>query len=328
MAPGPDDLPFLFHASALGLAEPPLEIMTPRTLSLKFRTVALATMIGAAVLTLTGAPSVSTSRPDQISELGLWLSAADLAAGHKDGESVTKWPDRSGNGYDAIFEPRIPQGGRAVGIHHPPTFKVGALAGQPAVSFDANDRQNLILNRPGHFLGQHVSAFSAAFLVRPTLVYGPPPAPGVAWMKVRYLFLTHLSAYNTRVSVQIIEDTGEVRVLSRPQPTASLDRASSLGDGHSLVLKGETWHRLIVSVDYKAKETRMYLDGTLLVHPLPPTSPGMFENIPSPVTGIGSTTLGDWLTCQIAEMMCYEKALTSDEARALDAYFCAKYSLK
>ena len=301
--------------------------MTPKTSALKFRATALATMIGTAVLTLSGAPAIATSRPDRISQLGLWLSAADLAKEHQNGDPITKWPDKSGNGYDAIFEPRIPQGGMDVGVHRPPTFTTNALAGQPAVSFDANDRQTLILNMAGHALGQNVSAFSAAFLVRPTLVYGPAPAPKVAWTKIRYLFLTHLSNYNTRFSVQIIENTGEVRILSRLQPPDALDRTSSLADGSQLTIKGDAWHRLIVSVDYRAKEARIYLDGTVLTHALPPASGTVFENIPSPITGIASTTLGDWLTCQIAELICYQKALTGEEVRALDGYLCAKYSL-
>ena len=50
-----------------------------------------------------------------------------------------------------------------------------------AAAFDADNRQSLILNRAGHALGQQTSGFTAVFLVRPTLEYGPAPAPDAAW---------------------------------------------------------------------------------------------------------------------------------------------------
>ena len=94
-------------------------------------------------------------------------------------------------------------------MHRPPTFKTNALASHPAVSFNAADRQTLILNRAGHGLGQKIEAFSAVFVVRPVLEYGPAPAPDVGWTKNRYLFITHLSNYDTRVSVDGYHGDGE-----------------------------------------------------------------------------------------------------------------------
>lgn len=40
-----------------------------------------------------------------------------------------------------------------------------------------------------------------------------------------------------------------------------------------------------------------------------------------------SLPTGDWLTCRIAEMACYDKALTVVEIEALDAYLVGKYHL-
>ena len=82
-----------------------------------------------------------------------------------------------------------------------------------------------------------------------------------------------------------------------------------------------------MTVDYKAKEKRIFLDGTLLAQALPAASADIFEDVPSPITGIGSNTLGDWLTCQIAELVGYQKALTVDELQSLDAYLRDKYRL-
>ena len=84
----------------------------------------------------------------------------------------------------------------------------------------------------------------------------------------------------------------------------------------------------MVTVDYKAKVTRLILDGTILAGKLPPTSLDVFEDVPSPITGIGSNTLDAWLTCQIAEIICYQKALEIDEVRSLDAYLCQRYGLE
>jgi len=248
---------------------------------------------------------------------------SDLVAGQK----VTRWPDKSGNGYDAIYEPRVPQTELRSGFHHPPTLKANALAGRAAVAFDASDRETLLLNRAGHALGQKISGFSALFLVRPTLGYGPAPAAGVEWSDNRYLFITHLSDYSTRLSVQIMTDTGEVRLVTRAEPKLKLELVSSFAGGRRLAVSGGAWHRLAVTVDYRAKEAQIFLDGDFIVRPLRADGPNAFEDVPSPIAGIASDTLGNWLTCQLAELICYQRALSQDEIRALDAYFCATYGL-
>jgi hypothetical protein len=150
----------------------------------------------AVVVTRLMSPQVDAmpaTSPQQIGQLGLWLSAQDLTSGLADGQKVTHWPDKSGHGYDAVYEPRVPQTELRSGFHHPPTLKANALAGRAAVAFDASDRETLLLNRAGHALGQKISGFSALFLVRPMLVYGPAPAPDVEWSANRYLFITPLS---------------------------------------------------------------------------------------------------------------------------------------
>src|SRR5262249_11431679 len=140
--------------------------------------------------------------------------------------------------------------------------------------------------------------------------------------------ISHVSNYDTRVSVQIVEGTGEVKLYSRPQPKQKLEQLSSFDDGHHLALTGDAWHRVMVTVDCKAKEMRMAIDGTGVSRALPPTTLEIFEDVPSPITGIGSNTLAAWLTCQIAELSCYQRALAVDELQALDAYLCSKYGLK
>jgi hypothetical protein len=279
-------------------------------------------------LTVTAAPASIT--PDQVSELGLWLAAQDLTSDLGDGQVVLTWPDRSGLGYDAVYEARIPQAGLVSGLHNPPTYKLDAIAGLPAVAFDAKDRQSLILNWPGHALGQKTSGFTAVFMVRPTIDnYGPPPAPGVSWARYRYLFLTHVSNYNSRMSVQVVEGTGEVKLFSRPVPAQiRVTQNSSFSDGEQHAVTDGQWHRIMVTLDYKTKVARIVIDGLVLTRALPPDSAEMFEDVPSPITGIGSTTLGDWLTCEIAEMMCYNRALTVEELQSLDRYLSDKYKLE
>jgi len=279
-------------------------------------------------LAIIASPAAVMIQPDQINDLALWLTAGDLSSRHQDGQVVTLWPDRSGNGYDAVFEGRIPQARMDTGIHNPPTYKEGALADQPVVAFDADDRQSLILNRAGHALGQQTSGFTAVFLVKPTLVYGPAPTPDSPWTTNRYLFLTHVSNYNTRLSVQIVEDTGEVQLYSRAV-TAQEDGNdnSSFVDGEEHAVTDGAWHRLMVTVDYQAKIARIVIDGKVLESSLPSDTADAFEDIPSPIAGIASTTLGDWLTCQIAEIICYQRALTVDELQAVDQYFGEKYLL-
>jgi hypothetical protein len=214
------------------------------------------------------------------------------------------------------------------GIHNPPTYKENFLADHPVVAFDADNRQSLILNRAGHALGQQTSGFTAVFLVKPTLAYGPAPAPDAPWTTNRYLFLTHVSNYNTRLSVQIVEDTGEVQLYSRAV-TAQADGndKSSFVDGEEHAVNDGAWHRLMVTVDYQAKIARIVIDGEILESSLPSDTADAFEDIPSPIAGIASTTLGDWLTCQIAEIICYQRALTVDELQIVDHYLGEKYHL-
>jgi hypothetical protein len=288
----------------------------------------LVLILAISLLSFITSSAADSVRPDQINDLALWLAAGDLSSRHRDGQVVTLWPDRSGNGYDAVFEGRIPQARMNTGIHNPPTYKEGALADQPVVAFDADNRQSLILNRAGHALGQQTSGFTAVFLVRPTLVYGPAPAPDAPWTTNRYLFLTHVSNYNTRLSVQIVEDTGEVQIYSRAvSAQEDGNDNSSFNDGEEHAVTDGAWHRLMVTVDYQAKTARIVIDGKVLKYSLPPDTADAFEDIPSPIAGIASTTLGDWLTCQIAEIICYQSALTVAELLAVDRYLGEKYQL-
>jgi hypothetical protein len=289
-------------------------------------------LLGAAVLLAllpARSPAVEAVAPDRIDALGLWLRAEDLAASHQDGDRILAWPDRSGKRFDAVYEERVPQAGLAFGVHRPPTWKARALGEHAAVSFDADRRESLLLNMAGHALGQRTSGFSAVFLVKPKLTYGPPPAPGAAWTKNRYLFLTHVSNYNSRMSVQIVEGSGEVKLFSRPVPAQKkVTQLSSFAGDERHAVTGDAWHRILVTLDYRAKVARIVLDGLVLERALPPESADVSEDVPSPITGIASTTLGDWLTCEIAEMACYDKALSVDELKGVDAYFCGKYGLK
>lgn len=267
--------------------------------------------------------------PDRIEGLGLWLVAGDLASRHRDGQVVTCWPDRSGNAYDAVYESRIPQAGLVVGLHNPPTYRAAGPAGKPVVSFKAENRDGLILNRAGHALGQKTPGFTAIFLIRPTLTYGPKPTPESAWTKSRYVFLTHVSDYNTRFSLQIVEGTGEVKVFSRPAPAqVNVTRNSSFTATEQVSVRDGVWQRVMGVVDYRSKVARIVIDGRVIERPLPPDSANLSEDVPSPITGIGSTTLGDWLSCDIAEVLCYNRALTVEELLTVDAYLNEKYRLK
>jgi ABC-type uncharacterized transport system permease subunit len=64
----------------------------------------VALLVGGAASVLHGVPAAKATQPNAISDLGLWLLASDLAKGHRDGQRVNRWPDRSGKEYDAVFE--------------------------------------------------------------------------------------------------------------------------------------------------------------------------------------------------------------------------------
>ena len=290
------------------------------------------TVMAVTALAISSAPVGQTMQPNQISHLGLWLSASDLAKEYADGRPVTRWPDRSGkrDGLVVAEQPLVAQRGQLLAAAYEASRRVEVVtAGQDRVRarmLTLHLRARALRHRKTQ--SARAEDQSAVFLVRPTLVYGPAPAPDVAWSKNRYLFISHVSNYDTRVSVQIVEGTGEVRLLSRPQPKQKIDQNSSFADGRQLALSGDAWHRLMVTVDYKAKQSRIVIDGTVLVRALPRSSLDVFEDVPSPITGIGSNTLDDWLSCQVAELICYQKALEIDELQSLDAYLFEKYGLK
>ncbi|MDB6092479.1 MAG: hypothetical protein JWM32_41 [Verrucomicrobia bacterium] len=274
-----------------------------------------------------GMRAADPKSPNELGEVGLWLVAADLGKDLSEGQPVSRWADRSPHGYDAVFEACVPQAALAVGRHHPPQFKVDGGSGFPAVSFNALDRETLLLGMAGHALGQKVHGFTAVFVLRPLLTYPPPPSPDMPWTKRRYLFISHLSDFSTRFSVQVIEDTGEVKLLTRLKPGEALERFSSTDGPEPKVLKNDAWQRVIVTVDCLKKEAHLVIDGVDRRYALPATSGDTFEDLPSPITGIASTTLGDWLTCQLAEIICYERALTPEETAALDVHLAGKYHL-
>ena len=274
---------------------------------------------------LSAADTNETVQPNRIDGLGLWLSAGDLVKTHAEGQRVTTWPDKSGHGFDAVYERRVPEALRETGIHRPPRFNRGAKDGIPAVSFNAADRQTLVLNLAGRALGQGVNGFSAVFLVQPALDYDPSTGAISTWPEGRVLFITHLSNFDLRFSVQLMENTGEVRLCSRPRPGLSRDTISSFAEGARPALRGGAWHRLMLSVDYQTRKACIFIDGKAAVQALPPGKADVFENLPSGITGIGSNTLGAWATFQLAEMLCYEKSLSVDEMNALDAYLREKH---
>ena len=74
--------------------------------------------------------------------------------------------------------------------------------------------------------------------------------------------------------------------------------------------------------------TRIVIDGKVMTRSLAASSLDVFEDVPNPITGIGSNTLDNWLTCQVAELICYQKALDTAELKSLDAYLSERYGLK
>ena len=73
------------------------------------------------------ASGLPTPDPGAIAGIEAWYDASTLAATLNDGDQVTAWADRSGNGRDLVT------------LNGVPTFETNEIGGNPAVRFNAND---------------------------------------------------------------------------------------------------------------------------------------------------------------------------------------------
>jgi hypothetical protein len=260
---------------------------------------------------LTVQPTVTNYQPR------CWLDAADLVtAGLADGANVLQWADRTDNSYSLQFQPTIPDI-KGVWAHTPPTLKLNAVNGLPAVSFSAPHSQTLIWT-PGGSLDQSLDGFSAVFVIRPdtSIIYD-----------ASFLFITHTPEQASRLAIVFNPTQGGVRAIVEtngveynvPVLTAQT-QGISFGAANAPV-----WGILSLRVWYgQNPNATLQVNSVSLNIPLPgavtPTSPSYIDVL-------CSDSEINHLTCQIAEMSFYPGFLADAQLSTIMTALQQKYAL-
>jgi hypothetical protein len=259
----------------------------------------------------TAQPAVTTYVPR------CWLEASDLvASGLADGASVSLWADRTDNSYNLQFQPTIPDI-KGVWTHTPPTLKLNAINGLPAVSFSAPHNQSLIWT-PGGSLDQELTGFSAVFVMRPdtSIIYD-----------AAFLFITHTADQDTRIGIIFNPTQGGVRAIvetngveynlpdldAQPQGIAF----GALNAPEWGILSLRVWYGLNpnATLQVNSVSTNIELPGAVT-----PTTPSYMDVL-------CSTSEINHLTCEIAEMSFYPGYLADAQLSTIMTGLQQKYAL-
>ena len=256
----------------------------------------------------------------------LWLDAVAITSTGENG-AVLRWPDGSGHGRDAIFVPFVINWDTGVRLYHQtPTLMPGAINGLPAVSFNALYGQTLLLSAAGRGLDRKAPGFTLTFVLRSRQVQ---PQVGS-----RYLFITHnrehrpgeeRRAGDTRFAVMRYGETGTIRMHVRRAKGAVSEFFEVSSDAGQF---GDMeWGVATFMMDYAANRAAMRYNGREITAQAMPGS-GETEDCDSPITAIASHSEGNYLTCDIAELIAYRQALPEPELAHLEAGLLRKYGIQ
>jgi hypothetical protein len=262
--------------------------------------------------------------PDDLNP-ALWLDAASIATTGENG-AVLRWPDRSGHGRDAIFVPFVINWDTGVRLYHqPPTLTPDAINGLPAVSFNALYGQTLVLSASGRALDRKALGFTLTFILRCRQVQ---PQVGS-----RYLFITHnrehrlgeeRRAGDTRFAVMRYGEAGVMRMHVRRAKGAISEFLEAPSDAGQF---GDMeWGVATFVMDYAGNRAAMRYNGREIAAQVMPGS-GATDDCDSPITAIASHSEGNYLTCDIAELIVYRQALPELGVADLEAGLLRKYNI-
>ncbi len=246
-----------------------------------------------------------------------WLDASDLVIGGlADGASVSQWADRTDNSYNLEFQPTIPDIS-GVWTHTPPTLKLNAINGLPAVSFSAPNNQSLIWT-PGGSLDQGLTGFSAVFVMRPdtSAIYG-----------AAFLFITHTADQTTRFAIVFNPTQGGVRAIVATNGVEyNLPGLNAQPQGIAFgALNAPEWGILSLRVWYGLNP-----NATLQVNSVSSSialSGAVTPTTPSYMDALCSTSETNHLTCEIAEMSFYPGYLADGQLSTIMTALQQKYAL-
>jgi hypothetical protein len=173
----------------------------------------------------------------------------------------------------------------------------------------------MTLNQRGRALDKDLSSFTAVIMLRTELT-----------LEAQYVFVTHTPDANVRFA---ITRSGPVTTSVRSRP----DDVDANGDfmPHPPGYPANTifdWGNHCCAANYASKGVCQYRNGEELIRStMPPNTPSKVAAISSSVVAIGSTTCGNFMRGDIAEIFCFRRELSTEELHSWHDYPGAKYQI-
>jgi len=239
-----------------------------------------------------GAPS----DPSTISNLQIWLKAESLAGAN--GTATSPWTDSSGNDYSPTNQ------GTAR-----PYVTNSVLNGYNALFFATN--QWLQFPPSAHGISSNVAGMTVVAVHQRTLTSA----------FLRILLFVSTGASTTATRSLIGEFNGDLRADGR-----RLDADSYVGNTNGNA--GSSFYASTVLVDYSAADLFLYTNGVASYTNASFSTAGNSQALASQRMRLGADGAGGnaWVG-RLAELIVYNRKLTSTELAAVHAYLRAKFGL-
>lgn len=239
-----------------------------------------------------GGGSTTGFGPSQVSNLVAHYDAGTLSLAN--GAAVTTWTDLTGS-HDATQS--------TVGFK--PTYVTGVVQGRPVVRFDGTD--DVLASTQFAIASHTASMFSVAAISSKAATRGLASFAGITQANRIY------SEYHLGSDLMRVGGTGNVGAAIDTHPTPTLGR---------FYLIAQTF-----DADLATAESKTWRDGT--AGTLAIDSNNASAALGTEVIGLGNNngTIGQFWFGDIAEVIFYDKALSTSERQAVQTYLGNKYGI-
>nr|HPN67518.1 LamG domain-containing protein [bacterium] len=249
------------------------------------------------------------NQPNSISGLAMWLKA-DSITGLNDNDTVSNWPDSSGNNRYAAQSTSSYQ----------PIYKTNVLNGQPVIRFDgADDALPIMDSNPqsmtsiSMFMVHQINSGATSSSYYPLILGGDGNTTG------QYLGFETQNSYSGS-SADIVDVFGGYGNDAR----ATLKNEAAFG----------SWKMWSTVSQNTVFNTKMYVNGT----PATMSSTGTDQNLSVKISTAAGDNWGNiggthysvspsFYKGDIAEVLIYNRALSDTERRTVEQYLANKYNL-
>lgn len=245
--------------------------------------------------------------PSEVTSLGLWFKADSLSL--TDGTQIASWPDSSPNGFDAANATAAEQ----------PLYRTNALNSMPVIEFDGTD--DFLVSSDVDFSG-------ITYLAVAKLTKNWNPSWGTFGHRMNIISqFADFPNDSTQLFFNWAEISGSGALSLTHRARVDGVGLYTASTGPSGVSQNQ-WY--LVAARYDGDQVQLYLNGTLVSDQGPYT--GLITNSPFAFNiGRHENTTGNThlhrFGGQIAEVMMYTRALTSDELEGITCHLSIKYAL-